>query len=195
MSSGGLSYVNSLPFASNNCVRPRSGFACRLRPDPDLSYAVVSMADNLQEPALKTQPDMSRQWKCMSHCGACCFLGDYDLPVLDDMLRSPDDVELYLSMIGPDGWCVHFDKFTRACQTYKDRPKFCRVELGVFRDMYGTTDELELNEFAIACCEEHIEDIYPALSEGETVSAEMARFRRLTTPDACDNASGSSQRV
>jgi uncharacterized protein len=191
MASGGLFYVNSSPFANNDCRWPRSEFVCRLRPDPDLSYAVVSMADNQQEPALETLRDTSRQWKCMSNCGACCFLGDYDLPVLDGMLRNPDDVELYLSMIGSDGWCVHFDKSTRACQTYEDRPKFCRVELSVFRDMYGTRDESELNEFAVACCEEHIEDIYPALSEGETVSAEMARFRRVTTPDPCDNASGS----
>jgi uncharacterized protein len=126
----------------------------------------------------------------MPGCGACCFLGDYDLPVVEEMLRKPEDVSLYLDMIGADGWCVHFDKTSRACKTYDDRPRFCRVELSVFKDLYGTTSVSEMNEFAIACCEDHIENIFPALADEDSVSDEMARFQMIIASDANREACG-----
>ncbi|MCL7037270.1 hypothetical protein MKW94_002408 [Papaver nudicaule] len=44
---------------------------------------------------------------------------------------------LRLSKIGPDGWCMHYEQTTRTCSIYSDRPYFCRVEPGVFDDLYG----------------------------------------------------------
>lgn len=66
-------------------------------------------------------------WQCISGCGACCRLdpalrGD-DLDCLDDEQR-----HLYLSMVGEDGWCIHFDTGGRRCRIYDTRPDFCRVE-------------------------------------------------------------------
>lgn len=66
-------------------------------------------------------------WRCISGCGACCRLdpalrGD-DLDCLDEAQR-----HLYLSMVGEDGWCIHFDTGGRRCRIYDTRPDFCRVE-------------------------------------------------------------------
>lgn len=114
----------------------------------------------------------------MSECAACCFLGDYDDDVIENMLKSENDVADYLSMIGSDGWCVHLDKLSKRCSMYGSRPRFCRVELDVFRDLYDVQTEEELNEFAIACCEDHISNVYPALdlNDGED-SAQLKRFK------------------
>ncbi|MFM7085905.1 MAG: YkgJ family cysteine cluster protein [Cyanobium sp.] len=67
------------------------------------------------------------RWRCIAGCGACCRLdpalrGD-DLDALD-----PDQRRLYLEMVGPDGWCIHFDTGGRRCRIYDSRPSFCRVE-------------------------------------------------------------------
>jgi Fe-S-cluster containining protein len=66
-------------------------------------------------------------WQCISGCGACCRL--------DPALRGPDLDQLdpeqrarYLEMVGPDGWCIHFDTGGRRCRIYASRPDFCRVE-------------------------------------------------------------------
>lgn len=68
-------------------------------------------------------------------------------------------------MIGPEGWCVHFERNTRTCSIYAgellflvsclefwsvigelfelfsfvvvDRPYFCRVEPDIFEQLYG----------------------------------------------------------
>lgn len=66
-------------------------------------------------------------WRCISGCGACCRLdpslrGD-DLGFLD-----PEQQRTYLSMVGEDGWCIHFDTGGRRCRIYASRPDFCRVE-------------------------------------------------------------------
>ncbi len=82
---------------------------------------------------------------------------------------------MYLSMIGDDGWCVNFDRTSRECRIYQDRPRFCRVQADVFQDLYGI-DASELNDFAIDCCRQHIEDMY-----GEQ-SLEMIRFNREVGP-------------
>ncbi|MBD1939319.1 YkgJ family cysteine cluster protein [Microcoleus sp. FACHB-68] len=107
-------------------------------------------------------------WRCVKQCGACCYLDPSERPDLDEYL-SPEELERYLSMVGEDGWCVNFDRATRECRIYEDRPRFCRVQVNVFQDLYGIEPE-ELNEFAIDCCREHIEDMY-----GER-SLEMHRF-------------------
>ena len=109
-------------------------------------------------------------WLCVKECGACCNLDPTDRPDLDQYL-SPEELELYLSMVGEGGWCVNFDHTKRECRIYEDRPRFCRVEADVFADLYGVESE-ELNEFAIECCRQQIEGVY-----GDR-SLEMVRFNR-----------------
>ncbi|MGF1496198.1 MAG: YkgJ family cysteine cluster protein [Elainellaceae cyanobacterium] len=109
-------------------------------------------------------------WRCIERCGACCYLEPSDRPDLEEYL-TPDELALYLSMVGEDGWCIHFDRSQRTCSIYRDRPRFCRVEATVFQDLFGIEPE-ELNDFAIACCLEQIESMY-----GDR-SLEMLRFQR-----------------
>jgi len=107
-------------------------------------------------------------WRCVKQCGACCHLDPADRPDLDQYLSS-EELHLYLSMVGEDGWCVNFDKMTRECGIYDDRPRFCRVQPDVFEDLYGV-EVAELNDFAIDCCRQQIEGVY-----GDR-SLEMLRF-------------------
>lgn len=109
-------------------------------------------------------------WQCIERCGACCHLDPDDRPELADYL-TPEELALYLSMVGEGGWCIYFDHETRRCSIYSNRPRFCRVEAEVFQDLYGIESE-ELNDFAIACCREQIEAVH-----GDR-SLEMLRFDR-----------------
>ena len=109
-------------------------------------------------------------WECVKQCGACCHLDPAERPDLDEYL-SPDELKLYLSMVGEGGWCVNYDHTNRECQIYAHRPRFCRVEPQVFEDMYGVYPE-ELNDFAIECCRQQIMCVY-----GDR-SLEMLRFDR-----------------
>ncbi|MBE9115499.1 YkgJ family cysteine cluster protein [Lusitaniella coriacea LEGE 07157] len=97
-------------------------------------------------------------WHCMKNCGACCHLDPSERPDLEDYL-SPEELAQYLSLVGKDGWCVHFDRASRECTIYSERPGFCRVEPDRFARMYGI--ELgEFDEFAVDCCHQHIEELY-----------------------------------
>ncbi|NEP22075.1 YkgJ family cysteine cluster protein [Moorena sp. SIO3I6] len=109
-------------------------------------------------------------WSCVKQCGACCHLDPAERPGLEEYLL-PEELALYLSMVGEGGWCINFDHTTRECRIYPHRPRFCRVEPEVFQDMYGV-EEADLNDFAIDCCLEHIEALY---GDG---SLEMLRFER-----------------
>ncbi|NEO32927.1 MAG: YkgJ family cysteine cluster protein [Symploca sp. SIO3C6] len=109
-------------------------------------------------------------WLCVKQCGACCHLEPAERPDLEQYL-SPQELELYLSMVGEGGWCMHFDHATRQCRIYQDRPRFCRVRADVFGEMFGI-EPAELNDFAIECCREHISELY-----GDR-SLEMLRFNR-----------------
>lgn len=115
-------------------------------------------------------------WRCVKQCGACCYLEPSERPDLDEFL-SPEEIERYLSLVGEDGWCVNYDRTSRECRIYNERPRFCRVEAEGFREMFGIEPE-ELSDFAIDCCREHIEDIYGEESE------EMRRFDREINPDS-----------
>lgn len=97
-------------------------------------------------------------WRCVKNCGACCHLDPTERPDLEDYL-TPDELEQYLSLVGVDGWCIHFDHLSRECRIYPNRPRFCRVEPEVFHDLYGIEPE-ELNDFAIDCCRQQIEAVY-----------------------------------
>lgn len=107
-------------------------------------------------------------WRCVKQCGACCHLDPGDRPDLGEYLSS-DELTLYLSLVGEDGWCINFDRTTRECQIYEQRPRFCRVEAESFQEMFGV-EPSDLNDFAIDCCRQQIEGVY-----GDR-SLEMLRF-------------------
>lgn len=116
-------------------------------------------------------------WKCVKNCGACCQLDPSDRPDLETYL-TPEQLQVYLSLVGEDGWCINYDRDSRECKIYSDRPSFCRVEASVFQQLYDIEPE-ELNDFAIDCCLEQIEGVY-----GEE-SPEMKRFEQEVGID-CD---------
>ncbi|MDJ0697561.1 YkgJ family cysteine cluster protein [Mastigocoleus sp. MO_188.B34] len=109
-------------------------------------------------------------WQCVKQCGACCHLDPTDRPELEEYL-SPEELELYLSMVGEGGWCINYDRELRECKIYQNRPRFCRVEAEVFVDMYGIEAQ-DLNDFAIECCNQQIEGVYGLRS------LEMIRFNQ-----------------
>ncbi|KAL5210154.1 hypothetical protein ABZP36_005777 [Zizania latifolia] len=61
------------------------------------------------------------RWKCVTGCGACCKKDkDPDFPTPEEIFADhPDDLQLYKSMIGTDGWCTKYDKSTRTCTIYQ----------------------------------------------------------------------------
>ncbi|MEL6260285.1 MAG: YkgJ family cysteine cluster protein [Cyanobacteria bacterium J06626_6] len=107
-------------------------------------------------------------WQCVTNCGACCQLEPADRPDLEDYL-SPDELALYMSLVGEDGWCINYDKAKRNCRIYDERPNFCRVQPDIFQQLYDVAPA-DLNDFAIECCEQQISGIY-----GNN-SPEMDRF-------------------
>ncbi len=107
----------------------------------------------------------------MQGCGACCYLDLSDRPEVPTILNDAE-FALYQSLIGADGWCIHFEPLSRRCRIYEDRPRFCRVTPEVFEDLYGILPA-ELDEFAVQCCCEHICDRY-----GER-SFELLRYEYL----------------
>lgn len=107
-------------------------------------------------------------WQCVKNCGACCELSPADRPDLADYL-SPSELSLYMSMVGQDGWCIHYDKAQRICTIYDRRPTFCRVQADTFKQLYNIEPD-KLNDFAIECCEQQIDAIYG------NISPEMNRF-------------------
>ncbi|MFB6275964.1 MAG: YkgJ family cysteine cluster protein [Halothece sp.] len=102
-------------------------------------------------------------WSCMTHCGACCYLNPSERPELESYL-SPSELEQYYSLVGADGWCIHYQKETRTCGIYEQRPSFCRVTPENFEQRYGVPPS-EFNEFAIDCCCDHIASLYGEESE------------------------------
>lgn len=115
-------------------------------------------------------------WQCIQGCGACCHLNPSDRPDLADYL-TPTELEHYLSLVGDDGWCIHYDADSRRCTIYETRPSFCRVQADTFVRMFGITPD-ELNDFAIDCCEQQIVGVYG------NQSAELMRF--IATTEAAD---------
>ncbi|XP_010905589.2 uncharacterized protein [Elaeis guineensis] len=111
-------------------------------------------------------------WQCARGCGACCKLDKGPaFPAPEDIFADdPSHLQLYKSLIGPDGWCVHYHHPTRTCSIYPDRPFFCRVEPAVFEKLYGI-DERRFNREA---CRDTIKAVYGSGSD------ELKNFDRLT---------------
>ncbi|XP_042943778.1 uncharacterized protein LOC122277745 isoform X1 [Carya illinoinensis] len=132
-------------------------------------------------------------WRCVEGCGACCKLkkgSSFVTP--EEIFSDPVDIELYKSLTGPDGWCIHFDKGTRTCSVYNgedlggqnlhqylslntseplfvifslaDRPYFCRVEPDVFESLYGVSKK-NFNKDACSFCRDTIKEIYGSNSK------------------------------
>ena len=98
----------------------------------------------------------TQDWTCISHCGACCRLCPEERPEALAALSEAQRHQ-YLSMVGEDGWCIHFDTGGRRCRIYADRPEFCRVShLG---DLFAVPDH-HLDQFAICCCRQQIRTTY-----------------------------------
>ncbi len=104
-----------------------------------------------------------KKWRCITGCGACCYLEPLERPDLADYLDE-SELQLYYSLVGEDGWCVHFHKETRSCGIYEERPEFCRVRPDNFQRMFGVTLE-EFDDFAIDCCHQQISSVYGEESE------------------------------
>ena len=108
------------------------------------------------------------QWKCVTSCGACCRLAPNErteaLEALNDQQR-----EIYMKMVGNDGWCLHYDKSSRTCQIYENRPEFCKVSS--LKELFANK-EIDGETFAIQCCRQQIRSIYGGRSP------ELKRFER-----------------
>ena len=120
-----------------------SGFS---RPSMDTLLAAA-------DPQTKSsQAPKGLSWQCISGCGACCRLDPGERPEALEALDA-DEQELYLSMVGADGWCRHYDTGGQRCRIYDERPRFCRVTnlASIF-----AVAEAEANGFAIACCRQQI---------------------------------------
>ena len=105
-------------------------------------------------------------WQCIAGCGACCRLDPAERGEALEAL-SAEEREQYLAMVGPDGWCIHFDTGGRRCRIYAERPSFCRVEnlVSLFAasadDSEDTAnDPVNGDALAIACCKQQIRSEY-----------------------------------
>ncbi|KAL3623017.1 hypothetical protein CASFOL_031833 [Castilleja foliolosa] len=132
-------------------------------------------------------------WQCIQNCGACCKLDKGPtFPSAEEIFDEPSDIEelgapswvvhgppktvsydtecadnlfqLYKSLVGEDGWCIHYDKSSRKCSIYEERPYFCRVEPEIFDALYGI-DKKKFNKEACSCCVDTIKVVYGSHSE------------------------------
>jgi len=112
-------------------------------------------------------------WKCVDGCGACCYLAPDDRPYLEDLL-SADQLDTFRGLVGPDGWCIQYNRTGRSCNIYESRPVFCRVKTWLSSKAPGfgvdVADTMQLDTFCSHCCREHINDVYGMESD------EMRRF-------------------
>ncbi|MFN6340286.1 MAG: YkgJ family cysteine cluster protein [Cyanobacteriota bacterium] len=92
------------------------------------------------------------RWRCIQGCGACCRLDPALRPEALELLDG-ERRQVYLSMVGEDGWCVHYDTGGQRCRVYADRPDFCRVS--TLMDLLGAEAE-EADALAISFCRQQI---------------------------------------
>ena len=110
-----------------------------------------------------------RHWSCMNQCGACCRLAPDERPEAVEAL-DPLQQQQYLSMVGEDGWCIHFDSGARRCRIYDSRPDFCRVSS--LCGLFGIEPD-QMDQFAIDCCRQQIRSVHGGRSR------ELRKFERL----------------
>ncbi|XP_027188986.2 uncharacterized protein, partial [Cicer arietinum] len=104
-------------------------------------------------------------WHCVEGCGACCKLQKGpSYPSPEEIFTNTSDVELYNSLIGQDGWCIHYEKSTRKCSIYSERPYFCRAEPEVFKSLFGVKEK-NFNKEACSFCRDTIKAIYGSSSK------------------------------
>ena len=108
----------------------------------------------------------THQWSCIESCGACCKLSPHQRTEALNVL-SPEDQDLFLSLVGSDGWCRFYSKAKRECSIYQERPSFCDVKnlSKIFPLAF-----YDPQDFAIKSCKQHIRYIYGGRSK------EMKRF-------------------
>ncbi|KAL6878332.1 hypothetical protein ACP4OV_012502 [Aristida adscensionis] len=125
-------------------------------------------------PPRQEKPKRVVRWKCAAGCGACCKLDKGpDFPTPEEIFADhPDHLQLYKSMIGTDGWCTNYDKATRTCNIFEDRPFFCRVEPKVFDEFFGVSPS-RFDREACSACLDNIKTVY-----GED-STELSNFKRV----------------
>ncbi|KAF7080675.1 hypothetical protein CFC21_084710 [Triticum aestivum] len=139
--------------------------------------AEESQGPSGQEIELRKQPPEKPKrvvrWRCATGCGACCKLDKGpEFPTPDEVFADfPDHLQLYKSMIGPDGWCNNYDKSNRTCNIYEDRPFFCRVEPKVFEEFFGVPRS-KFDREACSACVDNIKMVY-----GQD-SPELGNFKR-----------------
>uniref|UniRef100_A0A0D9VU94 Uncharacterized protein n=1 Tax=Leersia perrieri TaxID=77586 RepID=A0A0D9VU94_9ORYZ len=113
-------------------------------------------------PPMRQQQEKAKEkrvmrWKCAAGCGACCKLDKGpDFPTPEEIFAEhPEDLKLYKSMIGTDGWCTNYDKSTRTCNIYEGShklrnpqlPPFCAIAcVDTIKMVYGE-DSAELTNF------------------------------------------------
>ncbi|MFM8524831.1 MAG: YkgJ family cysteine cluster protein [Cyanobacteriota bacterium] len=121
----------------------------------------------------------SEHWTCISGCGACCRLDPDRRPEALEALN-PEQRAVYLSMVGPDGWCRHYDSGGRRCRIYEDRPDFCQVANLVA--LFAHDPEVEPDALAIRCCIEQIRSEYGG--RGRVMKRFRQAIRRRINEDA-----------
>lgn len=133
---------------------------------PSPSPAIQKASNGAADRILRSR----ERWACIKDCGACCQLDKGpEAPPIESILKDPVELELYKSMVGEGGWCVHFDRATRMCSIYDERPRFCRAEREVFLDLFGLKSH-EVDKAACSMCRDSIHDVYGGRSR------ELTRF-------------------
>ncbi|KAG8374284.1 hypothetical protein BUALT_Bualt11G0115500 [Buddleja alternifolia] len=131
------------------CLTVRAAAAAKQKPPPK--------APNKTQRQKPTTPGFGGKrkvpvWQCVQNCGACCKLDKGPtFPSPEEIFEDPSDIQLFKSLVGPDGWCIHYDKGSRKCSIYAERPYFCRVEPEIFELLYGI-DKKKFNKEACSCC-------------------------------------------
>ncbi|XP_039115663.1 uncharacterized protein LOC120251192 [Dioscorea cayenensis subsp. rotundata] len=135
------------------------------RNEDDGNAAMVASRDRVTGFG-KGEKKMAPKWQCSRGCGACCKLDKGpSFPSPEEIfIDDPNNLQLYKSLIGPDGWCIHYESSTRTCSIYEERPFFCRVEPDVFQKLYGV-DPKRFNREACSSCRDTISSIYGSASE------------------------------
>ncbi|XP_024987033.1 uncharacterized protein LOC112522169 isoform X2 [Cynara cardunculus var. scolymus] len=146
------------------------------------SYAAVEPVTEQRQVSAKSQRKNSTAgfgakkreplWQCVKNCGACCKLDKGpNFPSPEEIFDDSSDIQLYKSLVGSDGWCIHFEKSTRTCSIYSDRPYFCRVEADVFETLYGI-DKKKFNKEACSSCIDTIKVVHGSESK------ELEKFKK-----------------